>query len=63
MQTITDGSALRGHFDHVAFILRLEKGGITKNISLGMALTNSKTAHSPVPQGVERGAHQDIRSE
>jgi len=48
MQTITDGSALRGHFDHVAFILRLEKGGITKNISLGMALTDSKTADGEI---------------
>jgi hypothetical protein len=48
MQTITDGTALRGHFDHVSLILRLQKGGITKNISLAMALTDSKTADGEI---------------
>jgi hypothetical protein len=48
MQIVTDGSALRGYFDHVAVVLRLSKGDEVKDIALGMALTDSKTAEGEI---------------
>ena len=51
---MTDGSARCGHYDHVALILRLQKGDSINNISLGMALTDSKTADGEIDTIDER---------